>query len=485
MIDLKMNVPIKDIISSCRIIDYKEQEQDIYQKLISLNEEILKKVFLTEKIKNGLSKKEQEYLSNYHFNPEYMNQMTIYSEINPNGYNGEDLFISYIGPCYNSFLYNILFELNIFPKQVVKDDKSLSIELKEKIKELEEITSEEELQNKFPRIYKQYQKDTSIKLNIEEFINCQTRLYTNYIEKGQYYKAIISGQNDISEYEDTVVSNYFVKLKIELYMAYHYLIKCTKKWKTYSKIDDLRTVRNARIVLHKYLNFINNYIEYLWIIAQYISYKKININVKNLQINKNVENALDNIEIFDIDNLYENLNNLLQPDIHQIPKDLVKEDKKNQHQRRIKISALNYKKLKEKGETKNNFYIDHPCERIIAGTPQAYNAHIYPNGKVILDRKYSENDINTAAGHAIYIMNIDFFLERLKESSANSKAFVFTKSMLLEEEKNGNIERMLHKGNWKKRLEKIINQSIESEELEDNLDEVADKVKAYKKRKSY
>ena len=82
-------------------------------------------------------------------------------------------------------------------------------------------------------------------------------------------------------------------------------------------------------------------------------------------------------------------------------------------------------------------------------------------------------------------MDIDFFLERLKESSANSKAFVFTKSMLLEEEKNGNIERMLHKGNWKKRLEEIINQSIASEELEDKLDEVADKVKAYKKRKSY
>ena len=130
--------------------------------------------------------------------------MTIYSEFNPNGYDGEDKFISYIGPCYNSFLYNVLFELKIiFPKQVVKDDENLSNEINNKIKELETITNEEKLQNKFPLIYKQYQKTTPIKLKIEEFIHCQTRLYKSYVENRHIYKKEIK-KEDKKEYKDTV-----------------------------------------------------------------------------------------------------------------------------------------------------------------------------------------------------------------------------------------------------------------------------------------
>lgn len=342
MIEIKMNAPLENIISSCRIIDYKEQ--DIYEELVKLNEKILRKVFLTEKVKENLSTKEQEYLSNYHFNLEYMNQMTIYKEIK-------------------------------------KEDKK--------------------------------------------------------------------------EYKDTV-SKYLEPLKIELYIAYYHLRRCIEKWAKLSKNSNPRIVRETRRVLNKYLKFTNNYSCYFRkIITQCVSYTRIRI---------------DHINIFTIEEKSDELNQLLQPEVSKITKALVI-DSSQQPGR--------FREIKKKDQAKIDFYINHPCERIIRGIPHTYNAYIYSNGLVILDSEYN-ND-------AMFIMSIDTFLERLEKTNDSKRNFIFDKRTLNQSipcGKDRKITRIIHSDNWQQQLGEIINEPIASEELEDKLDEVANKVKAYKKRKS-
>ncbi len=464
MLEFNTNIPLKTIIATCKKTDY--QEEFINDELKKQNEKLLRIAFLDSTTTENLPEKEIEYFSNYHFNPKFMDQMTIYSEIDQNSHSPRmENLISYIGPCYNSFLYNVLYSLNIKPEKPVKDDESLSKTLKIEIEKLQRVKTEEELKKQFPLIYKDYDKEQK-KLNISEFIKYQARLYRIYVEKRNIYKQLIQERKKIISIEDylenrkynEIVKKYLAPQKILLYMAYHYSEKC-KKILNNCQDKDLKTIIKAKTVMKKPLTFIEKYIDYSYENTQLseFDYSKLTI-----EINQN-----EWVDVYTIaKEVYEEINKRLQPKEYLIDNNIVEESREAYTQKTFFESS----KAKAKEVSKSSFYTSHCPEFVIKDrNPKGYKAHVYLNGKVILDR------VNSPSGKA-YVLDIADLKSQMK-ISINKQSFpIFSKTTLIRKRKEGVITQVIHNSSWQSKIEKVINLPA-TEDVASEMEEVLQLIK--------
>lgn len=123
------------------------------------------------------------------------------------------------------------------------------------------------------------------------------------------------------------------------------------------------------------------------------------------------------------------------------------------------LSDEDKQKLEESKERifdeKSEFYQSHEPYRIIKGKNSfnGYIGFIYPNGKVILDQYYEINS-NRIATSAIYVMEIDEFIELSRKS----------KTEIIE----GKLcPRIIHKNGWESKVENFIEGEVTPETLED------------------
>lgn len=106
----------------------------------------------------------------------------------------------------------------------------------------------------------------------------------------------------------------------------------------------------------------------------------------------------------------------------------------------------------------NSGYIGTPIQGL--DTFNGYYAFIYPNGTVILEKFWEdENKLKPAVNEATYVMNIDNFLEMSKISKLNLIEYIRTLP-------NVGVKRIFHTSinNWQKNLYKEINGSYRLED---------------------
>ena len=114
--------------------------------------------------------------------------------------------------------------------------------------------------------------------------------------------------------------------------------------------------------------------------------------------------------------------------------------------KKINLSFKELENLKRQGQRKEEFYDNSNYIAKAIGTLKndGYIAYIYPNGEVLLDTLYDENNPKSATGNAIYnIKAYDFELISGLDKTKLRSDFRATK--------------IVHSKNWEKKASEIIN----------------------------
>ena len=429
-----VNLRTIDFLNSCckDNIDWKK----MYAVICLLNRENIHSVFKYKK-----------------FSDDFSNELTCYRK--------DDELIGMIRPSYEEFLTKIQIDLN--EKPCLVDDDKLTNKLLNRVEVLRNISSEHQLREEFPAIYKSLQDgrnyirplnnkrkslenelsnttDTNrineIKKELDDvkeaqhyyyscamqqslprFLKCQVDMYTRFIIKRQDIKKVMEEKN-----YNSLFSKYLNIDKLYMYIINDYLRKIEE-----SKDKD---------EIKKYIGLIDKYLDS----NMRKDYKIIgggNLEVDLNSIKKRLENAKRRVA----DNSSE-VDWILIPEGHDYSR------ARSVNGSPIKETILNMDeiaKLKQVGEAKNAFYesTNYLVKAVGLRKYHGYIAYIYPNGKVILDREYNKDNPNTALGDAIYIMNASDFEELSR----------LDKTTLM---KDPRVIRVIHSKNWLDRTNSII-----------------------------
>ena len=348
-----------------------------------------------------------------------------------------------IKPSYKEFGISLCNILNLRVNKKIETEEDLTTLLNERLKELSNIKTKEELFDKFPYIYRDYidginylekmEKNNSkeeekyfykccLRRNFKSFIEKQVELYSRFITRRNDYKNLIEKNN----FNDYIKDNFDMN-KVNLYVQYEILKQAIN-----TKDNDRK--RNI-------LNRVD------------IDSIKDNISIKterNSITNKDVLKGIYEKEKNKVLSLYKNVNWEIIPDGKEYQS--VKIDK-NTKVKRTLMNQEEIDRLTQIGNKKNKFY-DQTMPLIrVKGLKdyQGYIGYIYKNGEVILDKFFESSKPYTAIGDAIYNLRIENFDKLTK---LDKKAL----------KNNPNVNRIVHSKNWQKRVNKIINKEPTEEE---------------------
>ena len=366
-----------------------------------------------------------------------------------------------IKPSYKEFGISLCNILNLRVYKKIETEEELSNFLNERVKELSNIKTKEELLDKFPFIYRDYIDGNNylkkldknnpnyqeqekyyyrcaLRRNFNSFIENQVELYSRFINKREDYKKQIETNN----FNDYIKDNFDMN-KVNLYIQYELL-------KNAIKIDDNEIKRNI-------LNRVD------------INSIEDNISIKaerNNIINKNILNEIYEKEKGKVLSIYKNVNWEIIPDGKEY--ETVKIDSKT----KVKRTLMNQEEIDRLtliGNEKNKFYNQTMPLIRVKGLKdyQGYIGYIYENGEVILDKFFESSKPYTATGDAIYNLRIENFdkLTKLDKKALRN---------------NPNVKRIVHSKNWENKVNNIINRVPTEEEIIKK-DEI---IKKYMKKKN-
>ena len=376
------------------------------------------------------------------FQEDFVDVITCYSD-------GKHV-LGYIGASYTEFLKKLSHILNV--KTEEKENEETDSKFNERLEDLKHIRIKEQLMEEFPVIYQDYANGFAYlrEMRKEEnpdkreskrhyYFSCGLRKgFSNFIESQyQVYERFVSRRR---EYENRIHSRSFNALvrkycdvsKVAMYVVHTYLLIC-------ENTED-------ESILLEYLPVIQNYMEkskyektgYIRIHHELVDYESISARYQVLKerIQKQKKEVYWQ----------------LVPNGKEYPESL----KKSGKERKLEMSDTEYRRLYAKGIEKQKFYESTPYLARVVGTLkyEGYMAYIYPNGEVILDRAFQEENISSAVGDAIYHLKaVDF--ELLSQCD---------KTTLKNHPK---VERIIHSKYWKSKVRHIILQEGNKEDQEE------------------
>ncbi len=388
-------------------------------------------------------------------------------------YNNGEYQIGVIRPNYNEFLSKLVILLNVEYDSNTKDDQDLTAKLLERIELLKTITSEIELKHEFPFLFKDLQegrrfirsveclrdfdKDNSqseelnekehyyyscgLRRSLSNFIKTQTEVYKRFVERRHELKA----KQEKTSYNG-YITKHFNMDKVYMYTMHEYLKICENS-------NDKELIKFYLGLVDKYLN--SNKDKNVYIITD----ENIRVDISSILIR--VENLRKRIS--DNSNLVEWILIPEGRDYNRV--------KKTEKPKEDKTFIFNYEeiqRLKQIGAKKKTFYEGTPYIAKAVGLRKyrGYIAYIYPNGKVILDREYNEDNPKSAVDNAAYIIEAKDFEELSREE----------KPELI---RNPKASRKYHTDTFEKRITAII----EREGTEQQQEEAKQLVHRLKTRK--
>lgn len=415
-----VSLSLNTIIRECSINPNLEQEHYYYFMLT--NRENIHKVFKYRK-----------------FNDDFTSVLACFD-------NGENI-IGNIRPSYEEFLDKLLTILNI-EHDNPKDDNELTKKMLERLKVLKQITTEKDLSEEFPILYRDliegrkylenltrlrqqenvsekefvsgehYYYGCALKKSLSNFIKSQSLMYGRYIKDRHKLK---------EEFENASYNRYIAR-NMDMPRFYMYVIHEYLKAAELSK--DLAERRKLASLVEKYINSpIDKSCMVTTDDGTQISFINIRTRFLNLKDELESNNSI--------------VNWIIIPEGKSLSQ--VSTTKKAQP-RTVKKSQKEVEKLRQAGEQKTVFYESTPYIAKAIGLKRyrGYIAYIYKNGEVILDREYNESTPRGIKDNAIYHLHIGDF-ESLSK---------LDKQVLI---KDSRVGRFFHTKNWQKKVLKIIN----------------------------
>lgn len=419
-----INVSLETLIRECSL--HKRPDYDMFLDFRLKNRENIHEVFKYKK-----------------FNDDFTDYVTCYND-------GSEI-IGVFRPSFDEYLHKLALFLGV-PLDKMIGESEYYKKLKERIERLSKVTSERELEIEFPELYKdliqgrrymleldQMEKKTShpleeerhyfyacaLKRRLDRFIATQVELYTRFLEyRNQYLKKI-----ETTNYNN-YIRTYFDKNKVAMYITHLYLKICESS-------TDPKVIR-------KYLNLVERYLQ-----SNYS--KEVRLQDDNGEI----------IHFHNIEYRYEKLKNQQIEDRVDwiiIPNTKNYTGVKHKAVQVPRVTLFNYlemEELRKKGSIKQSFYEQTPYLAKVHGLHkyQGYIGYIYPNGEVILEKEHNPDRPKSDRNNAIY----------------NIKAINFEALSQLDKaklKKCPGVKRIVHAGNWQKRVEDIIEREGTKEEQE-------------------
>lgn len=384
------------------------------------------------------------------------------------------------------FIEKLKSYLNISNSSIDFNDENLKRELLEKVEELKSITSPEELKQKFPEIYKDYELSTSSYIKIKKYhqkhsnnltpevkdvLNHQYNLYRNFALDTDFHVFI---KKQSTMYHNLIMKRQFIegytnrnpidfsmftglsKEKFELYLADKYLSLATKS-------DDSKVVQECIYYLATYIretktseltikNEEGKTVSFNQIIRRYRSL------LKNNPLVKPIDEPRENFKGYHIRHVENHVKKYFFTNVNW---EIVPPGTDDELDKSV-ITSLNRqynylspeersKKILERYaiyERKRKFFENSGYIYKIYGrnTFEGYVAYIYANGKVLMEKFYDDfaNCIPTK-GEAIYNVDVTTF-------EALSK---LPKTVLI---KDKQCKRIIHAGKWEEKGQKVIEQ---------------------------
>ena len=262
-------------------------------------------------------------------------------------------------------------------------------------------------------IYIKYYYAGAMKPSIEGFRKTQATFLDRMVTDRKKYK-------EVCYYEklDDLISFYFDIDKIAMYVAYNYLLECGRT--------------TDRGIIKQYYHLLKKY-------------KESNYD-KNVSLTTD-DGVLINWESIQkgMDDVYHELNKEAYADWVLIPSGKDKKVKGTSSPRIKKLNRDEVEKLRQIGERKNSYYEKTPYSVKVMGLKKykGYMGYIYPNGEVILDREYDKAHVSSAKGNAVYHIHAQDFnlLSKLDKTTLRN---------------HPKVNRLIHAGNWERKLNDII-----------------------------
>ena len=423
------NLNLVNLIRECSLA--RISDEDLYYLFRLKNRENIHEVFRYQK-----------------FNNDFSNYLTVYN-------NGNNV-VGKIGPSYEEFFYNLISILGVKDLDSIVDDDSLDDKFIERLYILGNITNIRELENEFPILYNdledgraffnraenlkkkafysldlykediKYYYSCGLKRSIDNFIKTQVEMYSRYVSKRGEYRNYLKGIS----YGNTI-RYYFDIDKVVMMCIHNYLCICQD------------TTNEDKIKF--YLNLIYKYLD--------SSYKK-SVSINSLEgVNVNIDSIMIRVK-----NIVKKLNHEGEVEWVLVPEgrdySRVSSNNKSKKKRSVGLTDLEIYNLKVKGENKKRFYesTNYLVKAVGLLKYKGYIAYIYPNGEVLLDTEFHEDDIKSVMGDAIYNIKVEDFevLSKLDKTHLRE---------------NDKVVRIIHSKNWQDRVSKIIDRVGSEEDM--------------------
>lgn len=384
--------------------------------------------------------------------------------------------------------------LNITEESVDFNDEKLCQKLKDRVEELSKITTPEELKVMFPLIYEDYllsidsypkikryellhknDTDEEIKNKInnqyrmfrlhglhtifDKFIKRQTQLYRNFVVRRQF----IEGYTNRHPIDFSMFTG-LDKAKFELYLADKYLSKAISSKEKREKQECIyyiaTYIRETKVSNITIKNDEGKPISFDNIVRRYKRF------LQNNQSIRPIDEPRENFKGYQVRHVTNHVNKYFFTDVNW---QIVPPGKEEDLDRKVIDSlnrAYNYLNPQEREakileryhtyERKKQYFENSGYADKVYGinTFAGYIAYIYPNGEILME-KYFDDQANCrpTQGEAIYNVKVYDF-ERLSR---------LEKPVLMKEP---GCLRIIHRGDWESRADKIISKEStpESEE---------------------
>ena len=460
---IKLELSFNDLINYC-YIDKKELLASLLN-IIKEYERTITKIC-------GYNKSHHEFFDN-------LRLITNYKNSNTGIYVSPICFIKKIKEILG--VHNSVTDIN--DEELVKD-------LNERLHVLNSIHDIDELKDEFPLIFEDYKYSLNLMDNIREeeknnsdkadFMRIEyqkngldTRFNVFLSNQKLMYKSFIDHAKDIIEYADTnpISFDKFTGLdkdKFELFIAYKYLEYAKEEENKQAAIYYLTTYLNELGGRNSSMIYKDKEISSVYILKELRKILKNNKTLKAVNEPRNVFNSYHVKHVKNHLNKYLNSldnwcvlrltpNEILQNQQSRIEK-LADYHMNESNTKSNNIKFLKVQKYITMFIRKLNFYENSNYELRLFGIGpfESHVAYLYPNGMVVVDKFYDESlDVNPTYNEAIYVMDINTFLNMISMDKPNLRG-------------NENVKRIFHSGHWEDRLQEEINNptiNIDSQDI--------------------
>lgn len=407
-----------------------------------------------EELKEEFRKLNQEHVHSIFgyrkFNDDFADSISIYD-------NGGVIGLTTFS--YAEFISKLAKALNVDIGNKYKvTEEELNKKLHEGLEKFKEaiILGRAEVHNEFNDIYKDYQKAKEYYTALREeykdktkddeyhdkekyFYRCamsprfekamerQVDFYTRLVEKRQEYKELL-----MTDPQGAFIVDNFDVFKVGMLVIYGYIEAC-------KTCDELKVIRRFQKIIESYIKSPMGHDAVVTLPnGEFIDYNTI---LQGYML------ILKKIESMDIRVPFELLPKGEKEETENHDEETPTRKKTMTEEERLRLQAL--------GQEKTKFYESTDYIARAKGTEafNGYIAYFYPNGKVILDRKYEERYPSTAYGSASYHLKTRFFelLSGMDKMSLKKVPMV------------GKIN---HTDTWKERTMKIINAEGTQEDID-------------------